>query len=72
MVLNSLSGELLHVSWLCVAKWGKMVEIGKRDLLGKSHLSLHPFLHNRSYHCVALDGVLIDRPHVLQEYVALV
>jgi NADPH:quinone reductase-like Zn-dependent oxidoreductase len=31
LVLNSLSGELLSISWKCVAPDGAMVEIGKRD-----------------------------------------
>src|SRR5262249_38251645 len=34
IVLNSLSGKLLHASWKCVAEFGKMVELGKRDLVG--------------------------------------
>lgn len=34
VVLNSLSGELLHASWSCVAAGGCMVEIGKRDIVG--------------------------------------
>jgi NADPH:quinone reductase-like Zn-dependent oxidoreductase len=34
LTLNSLSGELLHATWKCVAQCGKLVEIGKRDLLG--------------------------------------
>jgi len=34
VVLNSLSGDLLHASWKCVAEFGKMVEIGKRDFIG--------------------------------------
>ncbi|KAH6869068.1 KR domain-containing protein [Thelonectria olida] len=59
IVLNSLSGELLHASWECVAPFGSMIEIGKRDLLGKGKLALNPFLVNRSYHGVDL-GLLIE------------
>ena len=33
LVLNSLSGELLHATWKCVAPFGKLIEIGKRDLI---------------------------------------
>ncbi|KAL6897583.1 polyketide synthase [Trichoderma evansii] len=29
VVLNSLSGDLLHASWKCVAEFGTMIEIGK-------------------------------------------
>ncbi|PVH95312.1 putative polyketide synthase [Periconia macrospinosa] len=52
LVLNSLSGDLLHATWQCVAPFGKMVEIGKRDILGHGKLDMHPFLENRSYCCV--------------------
>ncbi|KAH8658158.1 KR domain-containing protein [Xylariales sp. PMI_506] len=62
VVLNSLSGELLHTSWECVAEFGKMIEIGKRDLLGNGRLALNPFLLNRGYHCVDLAHLLIKKP----------
>lgn len=55
LVLNSLSGELLHATWQCVAPLGKMVEIGKRDLIGFGKLDMNVFLANRSYCCVDAD-----------------
>ncbi|KAI1379651.1 fatty acid synthase S-acetyltransferase [Hypoxylon crocopeplum] len=55
LVLNSLSGELLHATWTCVAEFGTMVEIGKRDLIGKGKLDMNTFLANRSYSCVDID-----------------
>ncbi|PYI33455.1 hypothetical protein BP00DRAFT_470507 [Aspergillus indologenus CBS 114.80] len=48
-VLNSLSGELLHASWECVAACGCLVEIGKRDMLGRGQLALDRFEDNRAY-----------------------
>lgn len=66
VVLNSLSGELLHATWSCVADFGTMVEIGKRDLLGGAKLDMQPFLANRSYCCVDIDQ-LWRRPEVLKE-----
>ncbi|KAI9157894.1 Highly reducing polyketide synthase gloL [Paramyrothecium foliicola] len=62
LVLNSLSGELLHASWKCVARRGKMIEIGKRDMFERGQLPLEMFRHNRT--CVGLD--MED----FQEYVA--
>ena len=56
LVLNSLSGELLHATWQCVAPFGKMVEIGKRDLLGYGKLDMNLFLANRSYCGVDADA----------------
>ncbi|KAI1778844.1 KR domain-containing protein [Hypoxylon cercidicola] len=52
VVLNSLSGELLHESWKCVAKFGCMIELGLRDSHGSGRLDMLPFGDNRSYHDV--------------------
>lgn len=49
LVLNSLSGELLHTSWKCVAPHGAMIEIGKRDMVGRGQLALDPFEDNRTF-----------------------
>ncbi|KFZ19179.1 hypothetical protein V501_00783 [Pseudogymnoascus sp. VKM F-4519 (FW-2642)] len=65
LVLNSLSGELLHASWKCVAKYGRMIEIGKRDLLGRGQLSLDPFEDNRTFCGVDIAGLVRDRPQVI-------
>ncbi|TPX08256.1 uncharacterized protein E0L32_001848 [Thyridium curvatum] len=62
VVLNSLSGALLHASWDCVAVFGKMIEIGKRDLIGNGKLALNVFELNRSYHGVDLGHVIENRP----------
>jgi NADPH:quinone reductase-like Zn-dependent oxidoreductase len=65
LVLNSLSGELLHATWSCVAPFGRMVEIGKRDLLGGATLDMRTFLANRTYSCVDIDQFW-KRPTVLK------
>ncbi|KAF2179542.1 hypothetical protein K469DRAFT_693922 [Zopfia rhizophila CBS 207.26] len=62
IVLNSLSGELLHASWECVAEFRKLVEPGKRDLVGFGKLDLEPFLLNRSYCYVDLAHAMAVRP----------
>jgi len=64
VALNSLSGELLHATWRCVAKWGIMVEIGKRDLIGAGKLDMDVFLANHSYCCVAIDQWYRERPGI--------
>ncbi|KAJ6441348.1 KR domain-containing protein [Purpureocillium lavendulum] len=62
MVLNSLSGDLLHASWQCVAKYGKMMEIGKRDMLEHGHLELDLFEGNRSFYGIDLRGLWFEMP----------
>ncbi|KAL5342666.1 hypothetical protein BJX70DRAFT_394501 [Aspergillus crustosus] len=49
VVLNSLTGPLLHASWDCLASFGRMIELGKRDFLSNGQLSMGPFIKNRSY-----------------------
>ncbi|KAI3094809.1 hypothetical protein CBS147333_9920 [Penicillium roqueforti] len=65
LALNSLSGELLHATWRCIAKWGTLVEIGKRDLLGGGKLDMELFLANRSYRCVDIDQMCKERPEMI-------
>lgn len=64
VALNSLSGELLHATWKCVAEWGTMVEIGKRDILGNAQLDMRPFLANRNYCCLDVEQMRIQRPEL--------
>lgn len=64
VVLNSPSGELLHATWRCVGAFGKMIEIGKRDLIGFGKLDMNPFLANRSYCCVDVDAFR-EKPIIL-------
>ncbi|KAJ5644819.1 polyketide synthase [Penicillium longicatenatum] len=67
LALNSLSGELLHATWQCIAPFGKMVEIGKRDLVGSGKLDMSTFLENRSYCCVDLDQICFTREKMAKE-----
>ncbi|KAI9038141.1 type I polyketide synthase [Aspergillus affinis] len=66
LVLNSLAGELLRASWKCVAQFGKMLELGKRDMLGHGMLDLNGFQGCRSFcgfdlYSVAYDDVETGR-----------
>ncbi|KAH8422376.1 uncharacterized protein LDX57_000132 [Aspergillus melleus] len=70
IVLNSLAGELLHASWECVAKFGKMIEIGKRDIVGNGSLRLAPFLHNRSFICVSMDEIMTEQPELNHQLIS--
>ncbi|KAL8864761.1 MAG: hypothetical protein Q9198_009658 [Flavoplaca austrocitrina] len=62
IVLNSLSGELLHASWKCVAEHGKMLEIGKRDFIGRGLLSMDLFEANRAFFGIDLARLGVERP----------
>lgn len=71
VVLNSLSGELLHGSWKCVAEFGTMVEIGRRDFMGQGSLAMEMFEGNRTFAGFDLALFPTDRPEIIEEYVDL-
>ena len=70
LVLNSLSGELLHASWKCVAEYGMMVEIGKRDLIGGGRLAMDVFEANRGYHGVDVARFGVEKPVLSTKFVS--
>ncbi|KAF4244021.1 hypothetical protein CNMCM8980_010357 [Aspergillus fumigatiaffinis] len=72
VVLNSLSGEQLHASWQCVAEGGSMIEIGKRDLLGRAQLAMSPFLANRSYIGVDIATLPLIEPTWVQQHLVTI
>lgn len=71
MVLNSLSGELFHASWECVAKHGKMMEIGKRDMIEHGNLDLNRFLGNRTFYGIDVGDIWQNTPDKLLRYVSI-
>jgi hypothetical protein len=68
VVLNSLSGELLHASWKCVAEYGMMIEIGKGDLIGQGRLAMEVFEQNRGYHGVDVSKLGLEHPVQTTKY----
>ena len=49
VVLNSLTGDLLHDSWRACARFGRFVEIGKRDLTDAGRLDMQMFRRNVTF-----------------------
>lgn len=70
VVLNSLSGNLLHASWECVAKFGRMVELGKRDFISHGILKMSLFEANRGFFDVDLAQVCKETPEILKRFVS--
>ncbi|TDZ15955.1 Highly reducing polyketide synthase gloL [Colletotrichum orbiculare MAFF 240422] len=65
VVLNSLSGELLHASWECVAPHGTFVELGKRDTLAGGKLAMAAFDDNRSFVGVEMANLAAQDPSIV-------
>lgn len=49
VVMNSLSGEALRLSWQCIAPFGRFVELGKRDFTLNTRLEMRKFANNVSF-----------------------
>ncbi|KAK9916399.1 hypothetical protein WJX75_002178 [Coccomyxa subellipsoidea] len=60
MVLNSLAGDKLQASVRCIASYGKLLEIGKYDILKGTGLSMRPLLRNIEFQGIDLDRVFND------------
>lgn len=64
VILNFLTGDLLDESWRCIADRGILLEIGKKDILDRSTLSMEPFSRNASYRALDMSHSSITRPMV--------
>lgn len=67
VVLNSLSGPMLHASWECVAAFGTFIEVGKTDISRRSQLSMKPFEKNLRFMSVDLVALSRQRSEYCQK-----
>ncbi|KIW32671.1 uncharacterized protein PV07_04200 [Cladophialophora immunda] len=66
-VLNSLSGELLRVSWTCLAPFGTFVEIGTRDIADNMRLDMRPFAKLATFTPFDIPTTIKEDPAALGE-----
>lgn len=66
VVLNSLGGELLRVSWESLAKFGRFVEIGRRDIDRNSRLDMGTFSKSITFASVDLEMLREEKPPLMQ------
>lgn len=66
-VLNSLSGELLRVSWGCLATFGTFVEIGLRDITDNMRLDMRPFSKSTTFTFINVSTLLEQAPETVGE-----
>jgi NADPH:quinone reductase-like Zn-dependent oxidoreductase len=76
VVVNFLTGDLLQISWDCIAPFGRFVEVGKRDLVDAGRLDMHVFLRNATftafdfsdlyYHQLETENPLFSRYNTLE------
>ncbi|KAL9037595.1 MAG: hypothetical protein Q9214_005633 [Letrouitia sp. 1 TL-2023] len=49
VVLNSLTGDLLHDSWRACAEFGRFIEVGKKDITQAGKLDMSNFLRSTTF-----------------------
>ena len=54
----SLSLVSMQASVRCLGNWGKLLEIGKYDILKGTPLSMRPMLNNISFEGIDVDRVM--------------
>ena len=67
VVLNSLAGEALRETCKCVAKFGRFIEVGKRDALMNARMDMDIFDRHVMYASVDLGMVFMEKPTLFQE-----
>lgn len=66
IVLNSLSGAGLQKGLACLGRFGRFLELGKRDLMDNSRLGLRPFAKCLSLHAIDLDQLMVNDRALVQ------
>lgn len=67
VILNSLSGDLLQESWRCIGKFGRFIEIGKREMLLAAKISMRWFLRSSSFTAVDLGELWLEKHPLLTQ-----
>ncbi|KAK3503468.1 ketoacyl-synt-domain-containing protein [Neurospora crassa] len=70
VILNSLVGDGLRESWKSLSKFGRLVDIGKRDSASKSRTEISAAKRNASFVSVDIFALLAERPRVLKRVFA--
>ncbi|MES1244746.1 MAG: SDR family NAD(P)-dependent oxidoreductase [Acidobacteriota bacterium] len=69
VVLNSLSGEALRKSVELLAPYGRLIEIGKRDIVDNGALPLGGFDRNLMFAAVDTDRMGAERPRLFRRLI---
>ena len=72
VVLNSLSGEATRESQNCLARFGRFVEVGKKDLLSNARMETQYLEKNATFSAVDLGMVAQHMPLKFQEILGTV
>lgn len=70
VIMNSLAGENLRLTWDCLAPYGRFVELGQRDIMVNTRLEMGQFHKNTTFSAFMLDYLIEQRPAVASKVVA--
>ena len=62
VILNSVAGEMLRITWECIVPFGRFIELGARDYTINTHLEMHKFARNVTFAVVNLVSLVRERP----------
>ena len=73
VILNSLAGEAILRNLDVMRRFGRYIELGKRDIYANNRIGLRPFRNNISYFGVDIDQMIIREPEMARaEFAAVV
>ena len=64
VIMNSVAGEMLRVTWECIAPFGRFIELGARDYTINTRLEMHKFARNVTFAVVNLVSLVRERPQI--------
>lgn len=62
VIMNSVAGDALRITWECIAPFGRFIELGKRDFANNTRLEMSRFAKNVSFSAVDFIHLCKDRP----------
>ncbi|KAI0444212.1 polyketide synthase-like protein [Xylaria telfairii] len=70
VVINSLTGDLMHASWGCLAPFGRFIEVGKRELVDDGVLDMRVFSRNATFAAFDLTDMFFQNDEYYKSVVA--
>ncbi len=70
VIMNSLAGEGLRLSWSCIAPFGRFIELGKRDFFVNTRLEMAKFAKNVTFAAVDLVDLIKLKPDYVADVLA--
>ena len=61
VIMNSVAGDALRVTWNCIAPFGRFIELGKRDFFNNTRLEMARFARNVTFAAVDFIGLVKER-----------